>query len=192
MEPQTTVSFPYQRIVVIGVTGCGKSMLAEKLARKLGLEFIDLDALFWKPNWVESSDEEFRPKVEAATRGPAWALAGNYNRMREIIWPRAEAVVWLDYSYPLVFGRLWKRTWQRWRSQEALWGTNTERLLPQFKLWSKESLFNWQAQSYGRFKRRYEQLTVRPENTHLKVFRFKKPEETERWVGEIGGMGGRR
>jgi ABC-type iron transport system FetAB ATPase subunit len=61
-------SFPYQRIVVIGVTGCGKSYLAEKLARKLDLGFIELDALYWKPGWVDSDDEEFRQKVEAAAR----------------------------------------------------------------------------------------------------------------------------
>jgi len=40
-------SFPHKRI---GMTGCGKSMLAEQLARKLSLEFIKLDALFWKPD----------------------------------------------------------------------------------------------------------------------------------------------
>ena len=133
---------------MIGITGCGKSVLAERLAQKLGLNFIELDALYWKPGWVDSDLEEFRQKVEASTLAPAWALAGNYNNIRDLIWSRAEAVVWLDYPFLLVFGRLVKRTLQRWWTQEPLGGTNYEHLLPQLKIWSKKSLFYWQVLSY--------------------------------------------
>jgi hypothetical protein len=178
-------SFPYRRIVVIGVTGCGKSMLAEKLAQKLGLEFIELDALYWKPDWVESGDEEFRQRVEAATLLPGWALAGNYNKVRDLIWPRAQVVVWLDYPFMLIFGRLWSRTLQRWWTQEPLWGSNYERLLPQLKFWSKKSLFYWQVQSYRRHKWQYPQLFASPEYSHLKVFHFKQPGETEEWLDSL-------
>jgi hypothetical protein len=174
--------FPYQRIVVIGVTGSGKSCLAEKLSLKFDLNFIELDALYWKPDWVESEDAEFRTKVEVATRAPNWALSGNYNKVRDIVWPRADAVIWLDYSFLLVFVRLWKRTLQRWWRHESLWGTNYERLFPQFKIWSKESLFHWQVLSYRRHKWLYPQLFVRPEYSHLKVFHFKHPVETEKWL----------
>ena len=185
MDAKLPASFPYKRIVVIGVTGCGKSMLAEKLAQKLGLDFIELDALNWKPDWVESDIEEFRQKVESATRAPGWALAGNYSKVRDIVWPRAGAVVWLDYPFPLVFRRLWKRTWRRWWTKELLWNTNYEDLLPQFKLWSKESLFYWQVYSYGRHKRQYQQLFASPEYSHLKVFQFKQPGETEEWLNSL-------
>lgn len=180
MEP-----FPYHRIVVVGATGCGKSALAEKLAQKLGLDFIELDALYWKPDWVGSSEEEFRARVEAATRAPGWALAGNYGVTRDIIWPRAEAVVWLDYPFLLIFERLWARTWRRWWTKELLWGTNYERLLPQFKLWSKDSLINWLFQTYWRRKRQFPQLFASPEYSHLKVFHFKQPKETKSWFNSL-------
>ena len=91
----------HQGIVVVGATGCGKSTLAERLARHLGLDFIELDGLFWKPGWVESSKAEFRARVDAATRAPGWVLAGNYGMCRDIVWPRAEAVIWLDYRNPI-------------------------------------------------------------------------------------------
>ena len=106
---QTCSPFPYKRIVVVGVTGCGKSILAERLAAKLGLEFIELDALYWKPDWVESNPDEFRERVKTAIRAQAWALAGNYSQVRELVWPRAEALIWLDYPFLLVFRRLWNR-----------------------------------------------------------------------------------
>jgi hypothetical protein len=178
-------AFPYKRIVIIGVTGSGKSVLAENLAGRLGLEFIELDALFWKAGWVESDLEEFREKVEAATRAPGWVLAGNYSQVRDLVWSRAQAVIWLDYPFLLLLGRLWSRTWRRWWSKEELWGTNYERLFPQFKLWSKESLFYWQVRSFGRHKRMYPQLFACPEYAHLKVYRFHRPGEMQAWLDSL-------
>jgi polynucleotide 5'-kinase involved in rRNA processing len=37
------------RIVVIGASGSGKSVLAARLARSLGAAFVGLDALNWGP-----------------------------------------------------------------------------------------------------------------------------------------------
>jgi hypothetical protein len=61
-------SFPYKRIVISGVTSSGKSTLAEKLARRFGMDFIELDALHWEPGWQEAPDDVFRARVEKATR----------------------------------------------------------------------------------------------------------------------------
>ena len=97
-----TDPFPYQRLVVIGVTGSGKSTLAGRLAALLNLACIDLDALHWDPNWTEAPVEVFRSRVETATRSGRWVAAGNYHVVRDLIWPRAEAALWLDYSLPLV------------------------------------------------------------------------------------------
>ena len=176
-------SFPYYRIIVIGTTGSGKSMLAERLAKKLGIDFIELDALHWLPNWKHVSDVEFRVLVERATRTPGWVIAGNYSAIRDISWPRAEVIVWLDYPLRIIFWRLWRRTWSRWWTQELLWNTNYERLLPQFKIWSAdESLFNWLFKTYWRRKREYPLLFVLPEYAHLKVLHFNNPKETEDWL----------
>jgi adenylate kinase family enzyme len=38
----------HRRIVVIGATGSGKSTFAQRLARSLGVTFVELDALFWR------------------------------------------------------------------------------------------------------------------------------------------------
>ena len=179
------MSFLHKRIVVIGTTGSGKSMLGERLGARLGLEYIDLDALFWKPNWIEIAREEFRARVETATRTPGWVVAGNYRSVRDILWPRAEAVIWLDYPFLVIFVQLWRRTWRRWRSKELLWGTNYERFWPQLKLWSKDSLFNWLLQTYWRRKREFPVLFAQPEYQHLSIYRFKSPRETEEWFQQL-------
>jgi adenylate kinase family enzyme len=175
-------SFPYRRIIVIGTTGSGKSTLAEKLAKKLKLDYIELDALHWLPDWKHVTDEKFRILVDHATRTLGWVIAGNYSVTRDISWPRADAVIWLDYPLWTLFWRLWRRTWSRWWTKELLWETNYERLLPQFKIWSAEdSLFRWLFKTYWRRKREIPRLFALPEYAHLKVLHFKNPKETEDW-----------
>ena len=58
---------------------------------------IELDALHWGPNWKEAPTDVFRERVRLALQGDAWVIDGNYGKVRDIIWSRAEAIVWLDY-----------------------------------------------------------------------------------------------
>ena len=47
-----------RRIAIIGAGGAGKSTLARQLGEVLGIEVIHLDALFWKPGWVDTPRDE--------------------------------------------------------------------------------------------------------------------------------------
>ncbi len=178
--------FPYKRVVVVGVTGSGKSTLAERLAQRFDLKYIELDALYWEPNWQAAPLEVFRARVEEATQAEKWIVAGNYHVVRDITWSKAEAIVWLDYSLWRVFWQLTGRILTRWWSQELLWGTNREPLWIHFKLWSKDSLYNWLFQTYWRRRREYPRLLAQPEHQHLKLLRFCHPNETEAWLRDFG------
>jgi len=180
-------TIPYKKYVVIGTTGSGKSTLAEQLAEKLGLDYIELDALNWGPNWTPAGDELLRERVDKATCSPGWVVAGNYGATRAITWARAEGIIWLDYSFPVVFGRLFRRTWWRVFSREELWNGNREHLGIQLKLWSEESLFHWLFKTYWRRKREYPQLLALPENAHLHLFHFKSPKQTADWLINLPG-----
>jgi len=175
-------SFPYHRIVIVGTTSSGKSTLAEQIANRFNMEFIELDALHWEPNWQEAPLEVFRARVEKAIQAERWIVAGNYHVVRDLIWPKAEALVWLDYSLWTIFWRLWNRTWRRWWFQEELWNGNRERLWWHFKIWSQESLFHWLFKTYYRRKREYPMLLSQPEHQHLKLIRFKHPNEKDEWL----------
>ena len=179
-------AFPYRNVIVVGATGSGKSTLAEQLAQKFGLRFVELDAIHWLPEWQHVSDQEFRSKVEEVTRLPGWAIAGNYSATRDVTWPRAEMIIWLDYPFWTIFWQLWKRTWRRWWTQELMWGTNREQLLPQFKIWSpQDSLFRWLFDTYWRRKREYPLLFAMPQYAHLKVIHLHSPQETETWLRNL-------
>ena len=131
----------HRRIVVIGATGSGKSTLAQRLARSLDVTFVELDALFWESEWTPAPPDVFRARADETTRGAEWVLAGNYPHVRDIVWPRAEAIVWLDYLLPLVFWRLTVRTVRRAVTREVLWSGNRENLREHLLLWSERSLF---------------------------------------------------
>ncbi|MEO8354447.1 MAG: adenylate kinase [Chloroflexota bacterium] len=179
------MSFPYNRIVVIGATSSGKSTLAEKLATGFGLSFIELDALHWEPNWQEAPHQVFRTHVETAIKAEKWIVAGNYRIVRDLIWPKAEAVIWLDYPFMTVLWQLTRRTFTRWWTQELLWGTNREPLMKHFKVWSQDSLFHWLFKTYWSRKREFPALLSQPEFQHLKLIRFKHPGETSEWLEKL-------
>jgi adenylate kinase family enzyme len=118
---------PPRRIAIIGNTSSGKSTLAADLAERLDVPHIELDALYWEPNWVGAEREVFRARVDAATAAEAWTSSGNYlSGVQDIVWGRADTVVWLDYPLRVLVPRLWQRTYRRWRERELLWGTNRE------------------------------------------------------------------
>jgi adenylate kinase family enzyme len=99
-----------QRILVIGCSGGGKSTLARALGAKLALPVVHLDVLFWKPGWVESSYDEFRPKVAAAVVEDRWIIDGNFSRTFDLRLPRADTVVWVDQPRRVCLWRAFRRT----------------------------------------------------------------------------------
>ncbi|HEX2993698.1 MAG TPA: hypothetical protein VHP14_02675 [Anaerolineales bacterium] len=179
-------SFPYQRVVVVGVTSSGKSTLAEKLAKCFDLNYIELDALNWEPNWQAAPLEVFRARVEAAlAQSSKWIVAGNYHVVRDLTWSRAEAVIWLDYSIWRVLWQMTLRSLRRAWTRELLWGTNYEPFWIHLKLWSTDSLYHWLFKTYWRRKREYPMLLSQPEYRHLKLLRFTHPDETEEWIKNL-------
>jgi adenylate kinase family enzyme len=174
--------FPYKRVIVIGVTSSGKSTLAEKLAKQFDLNYVELDALHWEPDWQSAPLEVFRARVEKAMHADRWIVAGNYSIVRDLIWPEADAVIWLDYPLLIVLWQLTRRNFTRWWTQELLWGTNRERLWTHFKLWSEESLYHWLLKTYWRRKREYPMLLSQAEHQHLKLIRLKHPKDTANWL----------
>ncbi|MPZ98187.1 MAG: adenylate kinase [Dehalococcoidia bacterium] len=174
-----------RRVIVIGNTSAGKSTLAERLAGRLGVPFVELDALFWKPGWVEAEDEEFRTRVRDATAGDAWVIAGNYNtRTQDITWPRAETIIYLDYPLPLVLWRVLNRSWRRWRSRELLWGTNRESFWKHLTSWD-DSLLVFAVQAQRKHRQRWPELVSDPRWSQTRFLRFCSPAETQRWFESL-------
>jgi hypothetical protein len=95
-------------------------------------------------------------------------------------WSRADTVVFLDYSFWLIMGRLLRRTLQRSLKQEELWNGNREDIRKSF--FSQESILLWMLQTYQRNRKKYPLLFQRPEYAHLSVVHLQSPEMAEEWL----------
>jgi len=182
--PNRHTNHDLSRVVVIGSTGAGKSTFGSSLATRLGSPFIELDALHWLPGWTPEEPERLRLKVDRATAAPRWVLAGGYSVIRDISWGRATMIVWLDYSFPRILGRLTTRTVRRVITGEELWNGNRETVRKAF--FSRDSLFVWLAKTYRRNRRRYSRRLAE-EFPDVAVLRFRAPRDADRFLESAGG-----
>jgi adenylate kinase family enzyme len=168
-----------RRIIIVGSSCAGKSTLGERLAGLLGVPFVELDALFWKPGWVNSDDDEFMARIAEETAGDGWVVAGNYHRQTTpLTWPRADTIIWLDMSRPVTTWRVLKRSWRRWRSNELLWGTNREKFWEQLKVWSPtESLIAYNWSTHHEKRARYLAAMRDPAYAHVRFHHLRTPRE---------------
>ncbi len=172
-----------RRIIVVGSSNAGKSTLAERLARHLNASFIELDGLFWEPNWVGATPEVFRQRVCEAIQADSWVMAGNYSKQVDLSWPLADTIVWLDLPLHLLLRRCITRSWQRYRSRELLWGTNQEKFWEHLMIWSTDkSLLTYTLLHHREKRARYQTAMRDPRWSHLTFVRLRTPEEVEEWV----------
>jgi len=160
------------RINVVGTSGRGKTTFARELADLFDLPYCEMDDLFWKPGWQESSDDEFLPRVREVTDGPAWVLDGNYTRTAAVKWKQVQLVVWLDLSFPRTILRVTWRAISRSLTQREIWpGTgNRESLAKSFL--SRDSIILWAITSYRRNRKKYRMIISSPEYSHIRFLRL--------------------
>ena len=181
-----------QRVLIFGDSNSGKSTLGTELAARLGVRFVELDALYWLPKWQGRPEEEFRALLaKELPCGEGWIAAGNYLTYRDAFWQCADTGIWLDFPLRVTLPRLVRRSWRRYRSDELLWGTNRERFWPMLKLWdTKESLL---AYSVATRKRRHQALEATmdgdPRWAHIDFVRLRSSDEVRAWLDRGSGGG---
>jgi len=173
----------HRRISVVGTIGSGKTTFARKTSQLLSVPHVELDALHWEPNWVEASNNLFRERIKQSLLGNSWVADGNYHQVRDIVWSKADTVVWLDYPFRTIIARLARRTLRRILTHETLWNGNQEHIRG---LFTKDSVFLWAVRTYRRRRRQYPDLLSRPENSHLAVVRLRSPREATRFLSTLG------
>ncbi len=171
------------RITVIGTPGTGKTTLAQQLAARLGYPFIELDALFWEPNWTPVATPIFRERVTQAIAGAAWTTGGNYSVARDLIWQRSDTVIWLDYPLALTMQRLLNRTLRRIVTREELWAGNRETWRSQFL--RRDSLLLFALKTHYQRKRTFPRELLQPAYAHLTTRRFTHPRDTAAWLAGV-------
>ena len=160
-----------QRISVVGSSGAGKTSLARVISARLGIPRIELDAIYWGPEWTHLDDEEFGVEVADAVAGDTWIVDGNYSStpVQEIIWGRADTVVWLDLPRRVVTWRVLRRSVQRAATGEQMWAGNTERWSNLVKWQPEDNIVRW---SWTRFHPTREKYAARMSDQRWKHLTF--------------------
>lgn len=174
-----------QRINVVGSSATGKSTFSSRLARSRGLPYIEMDALFWGPNWTSPSDALFFGKLEAALTGDAWVLDGNYSRTTPIKWRRAQIVIWLDYSFALTVSRSVRRAIARSLNRKELWPGTGNRESFRTSFFSKNSIILWSVKNHARIRARYAAAMASQDYAHLQFVRLASPAAAEKFLEHL-------
>ena len=168
-----------RRINVKGTSGSGKSTFGRELAERLGVPYVELDALHHGPNWSEPTAEEFRARVcEAMDATPdGWVIDGNYDsKLGDTLLGAADTIVWLDLPLGLKLRRVARRTHTRIRDDIELWNGNKETW--RNVLWGRESLFAWMIRTHFRQRREWPRLYA----GDRRFVRLRSADEAQRWL----------
>ena len=172
------------RVVVVGTSGAGKSTTGAKLAEALGHPFVELDELFWGPGWQPKPEQQFVQLTRAAVSAERWVVAGNYGAVRDEVWPRASAIIWLNFSLPVILHRLIQRTARRVLRREVLWHGNRESAVR--TLFTRESIVWWAITTHNRRTAQFSQLRATATYPHLRWHEFTHPSEVDRFLAAGG------
>jgi adenylate kinase family enzyme len=156
--------------------------MATAVAGRLGIPHLELDRLRYGPGWHEVPDEEFQESVAAWAKRDDWVIDGNYASVRDLLWSRADLVVWIDLPLSVVLRRLLLRTVRRLVSRDDLGHGNRERL---GRIFGRRSIVLWAIRSHGPLREEYERKCAQVRDSGLEVVRLRSPSDEARWLADL-------
>ena len=143
---------------------------------------VELDSLYFGPEFSTAPLPLLRERTSAAIAGDRWVTDGNKRAVRDLVWPRADTIVWLDYPLGVRFWRLAKRARGRTsvlKAQAAETGSKTA--LPRQLLAAARGVLT-ALRSHAGQRREYPRMFAEPANEHLAVVRLRSPRATRQWL----------
>ena len=156
-----------KRINVVGCSGSGKSTIAEAIAKRRKLPLIELDQLFWNPNWQETSKEKMEEHIRDKTSHEEWVLVGNYQRYEALKWKDVETVVWVDPPFIRNLWQITERSVRRAIHKKEIWeGTGCyESFYKTFC--TRDSIILWMLRTYSGIQKEYSRKMNSQDYEHI-------------------------
>jgi adenylate kinase family enzyme len=172
------------RVLVYGVTGSGKSTAAVAIGARTGLPLTLVDELTWLPGWVPVDAAVQREMIGEVVAGERWVLDTAYGAHLDLVLPRTQLVVGLDYPRWLSLARLVRRTVSRVVTQEPMCNGNVETWRQVF---ARDSIIVWHFRSFARKRARMRAWAGSLDGPEVLLFR--RPRELEAWIAGLAGSG---
>jgi adenylate kinase family enzyme len=161
-----------RRVAVVGNSGSGKTTLGRALAGRLAVPFVELDSIYHQPSWEPLPVPEFRRRVSGIIADEGWVVDGNYSAVRDLVWARADTVVWFDLPRTVVMRQVLARTVRRAVARTELWNGNREPLAGLVRFGRDDSIIGWAWTQHTKYRRRYTSASADPANRHLAFIRI--------------------
>ncbi|MDI9931992.1 AAA family ATPase [Rhodococcus sp. IEGM 1354] len=179
LGPNDAVSRRPSRIAVAGTSGSGKTTLSARIGSVLGIEHIEIDALFHGENWTPRAT--FEQDVDEFITRPAWVTEWQYSVVRDRLADRADLCLWLDLPRRTVMRQIVFRTLRRRVGRTVLWNGNIEPPLHRIFL-DREHVVRWAWNTHSLTAERVRRLNVR--RPDLTIVRFRSHAEAARWLAD--------
>lgn len=170
---------------MVGNSGSGKSTVSRALAASLAVPYIEIDALNHQANWTPLEPAELLARVDDATTSDGWVVDGNYSSVLDLVWERADTVVWLDLPRSLVMRQVITRTAKRVLTREELWNGNRERWRNVVHPDPEESVIRWAWTRHTTYAERYAARTSDQRWDHLEVVRLRSRGDMDELLSAI-------
>lgn len=176
-----------RRVSVVGNSGSGKSTLARRCATRLGVHYVELDAIHHLPGWEAIDPDEFVARVSEIAHGDSWVIDGNYRTVvvDGPVWQRADTVVWLDLPRSTVMRQVVARTLRRTATREELWNGNREPLHNLYAWDPNRSIIRWTWTQHDKYRQRYGDAMDDPAYAHLDFVHLTSHEDANRWLATL-------
>lgn len=170
-------------IAVVGTSGSGKTCFSRRLAKVIGKPHLELDDFLRDPSGEVAGRDAYRQRTAEAIRGAGWITDGGGPAVRDLVWPAADLIIWLDYPSAVVLSRLLRRGGDKLRQQASpdlgsdarkSKGPALARLLRILATRSNRLL------NIYRHRREYPILLAAPEHAHAGVLRLRCPQLAEK------------
>ncbi|MCT2588390.1 adenylate kinase [Streptomyces sp. N2-109] len=173
-----------RKIALFGPPATGKTTLARRLSWKLGCPHTDLDDLLFTPDGSLPM-EEFRRQAGEITRGDEWIVEGNFSQLADVVWHRADVLVWLDFPLPLIVYRILRRSLRQLAGRED--SAQARRLTWGKAFFSRRSLLRTAIRKYRNNRSRYVLQVSETAARGVEVVRLRNPREVQRWTKAAAG-----
>jgi adenylate kinase family enzyme len=169
-----------RRIVVVGVSGAGKTSLARRISTRVGVPHADMDGFFHGRGWVRRP--EAVSDVATFVAREAWVTERPYSDVADLVYGRAQLVVWLDLPTWRTMYQVIGRTVSRRLRRTELWHGNIEG--PLWRVFvDREHVVRWAWSTRHRYQDWPDALHA--DWPDLPVVRLRSHAEADAWLAAL-------
>ena len=170
-----------QRIWITGSAGAGKTTLANRIGKHLGIEVTHRDAISWYGNWKMRAEKEQIKMVQEATRRPKWIFDSNRFTAAKVDgrYDTADTIIALELNRWLCLSRIFKR----YRQNK---GTVRPDLVDECYETVDFEIVKYILWDYPKRRKRRMSYLSQARQDGKKVYIFKTQKQIDRWLKERG------